>query len=116
MGQIYVDEMTLEILCTDLRDSRPKSVVAVSKIVSSNNRPHGGGRRRVCEKSQSLTLSRWERREREQVHTFVCVCRAYVSACVCVHACVCERADLYMYLHINGCFTFSVEGHGLNQR
>ena len=33
MGQIHVDDMTVEILCTALRDFRPKSVGAVSKNV-----------------------------------------------------------------------------------
>ena len=32
MGQIHVDDMTLEILCTALRDFRAKSVGAVSKM------------------------------------------------------------------------------------
>ena len=50
MGQIHVDDMTLEILCTALRDFRAKSVGAVSKNVSCKNRPHGGARRGPCEK------------------------------------------------------------------
>ena len=33
MGQIHVDDMTLEIVCTDLRDFRAKCVGAVSKNV-----------------------------------------------------------------------------------
>ena len=33
MGQIHVDDMTLDILCTALRDFRAKSVGAVSKNV-----------------------------------------------------------------------------------
>ena len=33
MGQIHVDDMTLDILCNDSRDFRAKSVGAVSKNV-----------------------------------------------------------------------------------
>ena len=33
MGQVHVDDMTLEILCTNLLDFRAKSVGAVSKNV-----------------------------------------------------------------------------------
>ena len=33
MGQIHVDGMSVDILCTDLRDFRAKSVGAVSKNV-----------------------------------------------------------------------------------
>ena len=33
MGQIHVDDMSVEILCTDLRDFRAKSVGVVSKNV-----------------------------------------------------------------------------------
>ena len=33
MGQIHFDDMTLEILCTDLRGFRAKSVGAVCKNV-----------------------------------------------------------------------------------
>ena len=33
MGQIHVDEMSVDILCTDLRDFRAESVGAVSKNV-----------------------------------------------------------------------------------
>ena len=33
MGQIHVDDMSVDILCTDLRDFRAKSVGAVSKNV-----------------------------------------------------------------------------------
>ena len=51
MGQIHVDDMTLEILCTDLCDFRAKSVGAVSKNVFCKNWPHGGARRRQCEKA-----------------------------------------------------------------
>ena len=51
MGQIHVDEMTLEILCTDLRDFRAKSVGAVSKNVFYQKRPDGGARGGPCEKS-----------------------------------------------------------------
>ena len=32
MGQIHVDDMTLEILCTALRDFRARSVEAVFKM------------------------------------------------------------------------------------
>ena len=39
MGQIHVDDMTLEILCTALRDFRPKSVRAVSKNAFCKNWP-----------------------------------------------------------------------------
>ena len=42
---IHVDEMTLEILCTDLHDFRAKSVRAVAKIVFCISLPHGGARR-----------------------------------------------------------------------
>ena len=31
MGQIHVDEMSVDILCSDLRDFRAKSVEVVSK-------------------------------------------------------------------------------------
>ena len=51
MGQIHVDDMTLEILCNDLRDFRAKSVGAVSKNVFCKNRPHGGARGGPCEKA-----------------------------------------------------------------
>ena len=44
MGQIHVDDMTLEILCTNVRDFRAKSVGAVSKNVFCKNRPYGGAR------------------------------------------------------------------------
>ena len=50
MGQIHVDDMTLEILCTALCDFRAKSVGAVSKNVFCKNQPHGGARRGPCEK------------------------------------------------------------------
>ena len=50
MGQIHVDDMTLEILCTDLCDFRAKYVGAVSKNVFSKNQPHGGARGVPCEK------------------------------------------------------------------
>ena len=33
MGQIHVDEMSVDILCSDLRDFRVKSVGVVSKNV-----------------------------------------------------------------------------------
>ena len=33
MGQLHLDEMSVDILCTDLRDFRPKCVGAVSKNV-----------------------------------------------------------------------------------
>ena len=33
MGQIHVDEMSVDILCSDLRDFRAKIVGAVSKNV-----------------------------------------------------------------------------------
>ena len=34
MGQIHVDDMALEILCTGLRDFRPKSVGALAKYLA----------------------------------------------------------------------------------
>ena len=37
MGQLHVDEMSVDILCTDLRDFRAKSVGAVSKNVFEKN-------------------------------------------------------------------------------
>ena len=49
MGKIHVDDMTLEILCTDLHDFRAKSVAAVSKNVFNKKRPDGGARGRPCE-------------------------------------------------------------------
>ena len=54
MGQIHVDEMTLEILCTDLRDFRAKSVGAVSKNVFYKKRPDGGARGGPYEKGCDL--------------------------------------------------------------
>ena len=48
MGQIHVEEMRVDILCTDLRDFRAKIVGAVSKNVFCKNRPHGGARRGSC--------------------------------------------------------------------
>ena len=36
MGQVHVDEMSVDILCTDLCDFRAKSVGAVSKNVFKN--------------------------------------------------------------------------------
>ena len=50
MGQIHVDDMTLEILCSALRDCRAKSVGAVSKNVFRKNRPDGVARRGPCKK------------------------------------------------------------------
>ena len=50
MGQMRVDDLTLEILCTDLCDFRAKSVGTVSKNVLCKNRPNGGARRGLCEK------------------------------------------------------------------
>ena len=50
MGQIHVDDMSVDILCSDLRDFRAKIVGAVSKNVFCKNRPHGGARRGPCEK------------------------------------------------------------------
>ena len=44
MGQIHVDDMTLEIVCTNVYDFRAKSVEAVSKNVFYKNRPDGGAR------------------------------------------------------------------------
>ena len=44
MGQINVDDMTLEVLCTDLRHFRAKYVGAVSKNMFCKYRPHGGAR------------------------------------------------------------------------
>ena len=46
-----VDGMSVEILCTALRDFRAKSVGAVSKNVFCKNRPDGGARRGACEES-----------------------------------------------------------------
>ena len=51
MGQIHVDDMTLEILCTDLCDFRAKSVGAVSKNVFNKKRPGGGTRGGPYEKA-----------------------------------------------------------------
>ena len=42
MGQILVDNMTVEILCTALCDFRAKSVGAVSINVFCKNGPDGG--------------------------------------------------------------------------
>ena len=44
MGQIHVDDMTLEILFSDLRNYRAKTVGAVSKNGFRKNWPHGGAR------------------------------------------------------------------------
>ena len=49
MGQIHVDDMTLEILCTDCGIFRPKSVGAVSKSVFYKTCPAGGARGGPCE-------------------------------------------------------------------
>ena len=57
-GQIHVDDVTLEILCTDFRG---KSVGAVSKSVFNKNRSGGGARGRPCEKSRLKVLI-WHRR------------------------------------------------------
>ena len=40
-GRIHVDDMSVDILCTDLRDFRANIVGAVSKNVFCKNRPHG---------------------------------------------------------------------------
>ena len=50
MGQIHVDDMTLEMLCTALRDFRAKSVGAVTINVFFKNQPHGGARIGPCDK------------------------------------------------------------------
>ena len=42
MGQIHVDDMTLEILCTNLSDVGPKSVGAVAKNVFCKRRLEEG--------------------------------------------------------------------------
>ena len=52
MGQIRVDDMSVEQVCTGFRDFRAKCVGAVSKNVFCKNRPHGGARRGPCEKFQ----------------------------------------------------------------
>ena len=49
MGQIHVDDMSVDILCSDLRDFRGKSVGVVSKNVFCKNLPHGGARRGPCD-------------------------------------------------------------------
>ena len=49
MGQIHVDDMSVDLLCTVLCDFRAKIVGAVSKNVFFKNRPHGGARRGPCE-------------------------------------------------------------------
>ena len=49
MGQIHVDEMSVDIPCTDLCDFRAQIVGAVSVNVFCKNRPHGGARRGACE-------------------------------------------------------------------
>ena len=49
MGQIHVDDMSVDILCSDLRDFRAKSVGAVSKNVFCKNQPYGGTRREAYE-------------------------------------------------------------------
>ena len=51
MGQIHVDDMTVEIVCNDLRDFRANSVGAVSKNMFDKNRPDGGARGGPCEQS-----------------------------------------------------------------
>ena len=44
------NDITLEILCIDLRDCRANSVGAVSKNGFCRNRPDGGARRGASEK------------------------------------------------------------------
>ena len=44
MGQIHVDDMTLEILCNDVSDFRAKSVGAVLKNVFCKDWPNGGAK------------------------------------------------------------------------
>ena len=44
MGQIHGDVMTLEILCSDLGDFRPKSIGADSKNVFCTKQSHAGTR------------------------------------------------------------------------
>ena len=39
---IHVDDMSVDMLCSDFRDFRAKSVGAVSKNVFFKNRPEGG--------------------------------------------------------------------------
>ena len=48
MGQMHVDDMSVDILCTDLHDFRAKILGAVSKYVFCKNRPHGDARRGSC--------------------------------------------------------------------
>ena len=48
---IHVDDMTLEILCADLRDYRANSAGAVSKNVFCKDQPCGGTREGPCEKA-----------------------------------------------------------------
>ena len=48
MGQIHVEETSVDILCTDLCDFWAKIVGAVSKNVFCKNRPQGGARRGSC--------------------------------------------------------------------
>ena len=49
MGLIHVDDMTVEILCTELHDLRAKFVGAVSKNVFNKRPPDGGARGGPCE-------------------------------------------------------------------
>ena len=51
MGQIHVDDMTLEILCNDLCDFRAKSVGAALKNVFCKDRSNGGARGDQFEKA-----------------------------------------------------------------
>ena len=52
MGQLHVDEMSADILCTDLRDFRSKCVGAVSKNVFEKNQPDGGA---IWDRSMLMT-------------------------------------------------------------
>ena len=49
MGQIHVDGMSVDILCSNLRYLRGKTVVEWAKMCCKN-RPEGGTRRGPCEK------------------------------------------------------------------
>ena len=44
MGQIHVDDMTLDILCTNVQDFMAEAVGTVCKNVFRKNRPDSGAR------------------------------------------------------------------------
>ena len=50
MGQIHVDDMSVDIPCTDLRDFRGQIGGSVSVNVFCKNWPHVGARRGAFEK------------------------------------------------------------------